>query len=133
MKADVVAGALSIHPGSVHFASVRSATKAPSSIHSNVARPRPTAWPSTVGSNSQVPMSRSSRESAIGSAASGCASADRVLGEDGVDLSDGLGHAFLLAHGKKLLHRLGAREAALDRHPRASVAELLDRHLHLAG
>src|ERR1043166_218812 len=49
-----------------------------------------------------------------------------VLGQDGVDLTDGLLQALRGAESEDLLHRLGAGEAALDRHPRPSAADLLD-------
>ena len=39
------------------------------------------------------------------------------LGEDRVDLAEGLRQAFLRAHGGELLHRLDGRKLALDRHP----------------
>src|SRR5918995_3358014 len=98
MTACVAPGAFSIHPGSVHSAVDRSTTKAPSSIHSKVARPRPTERPSTIGSNSHEPMRRPSGEAGIASTASRGALGDGVLGEDGVGLSDGLDQALLLAH-----------------------------------
>src|SRR5439155_2604344 len=51
---------------------------------------------------------------------------DGFFGEDGVDLTDGLALSLFRAHGQDLLHRLGAGEHVLDRHPRASLGELLD-------
>jgi len=41
---------------------------------------------------------------------------DGVLGEDRVDLADGLGQALLHAHGQDPLHCLDPREDAFDRH-----------------
>src|SRR5687768_16134249 len=101
MTAWIARGAFSVQPGLVHSASERWMRNAPPSSHSNVARPRPADCPSTSGSNSQVPARRPSGESAIASAA---ACGDGVLGEDRVDLADGLRHALLLAHGEELLH-----------------------------
>src|SRR5918992_1293326 len=133
MTARVDTGALSTHPGSLHSASERWRTKAPSSTHSTVARPRPADWPSTRGSNSQVPMRRPSGESAMTSAAPVRCCADGVLGEDRVNLADRLGQPLLHAHGQDLVHRFGAGVEALDRHAGAATAGLLDRHAHLAG
>src|SRR5687768_17968791 len=112
MTAWVDAGAFSIHDWSVHSASERSSTKVPSSIHSKVARPVPIERPSMKGSKSHVPMRRPSGESAIASA--GLRRGDGVLGEDRVDLADGLREALLHAHGEDLLHRLAAGEAVVD-------------------
>src|SRR5688500_11915519 len=131
MTARVDAGAFSIHDWSVHSASERSSTKVPSSIHSKVARPLPIERPSTTGSNSHVPMRRLSGDSAIVSA--GPRRGDGILGEDGVDLTDRLGDALLHAHGEDLLHRLAAWEGVVDRHARAPLADLLDRHPELVA
>ena len=51
---------------------------------------------------------------------------DRSFGEDGIDLADGLAQSLVRARGQDLLHGLGAGEDDLDRHPGASVADLLD-------
>src|SRR6266567_5782773 len=53
---------------------------------------------------------------------------DKVSCEDGVNLAEGVLQALLHAHCQDLLHRLGTREDAFDRHPGAPVADLLDRH-----
>src|SRR5438477_2716366 len=46
--------------------------------------------------------------------------ADGFVGEDGIDLPDGLGQSLIGTHGQGLLHGLGAGEHDLDRHARAS-------------
>src|SRR5438477_84768 len=51
--------------------------------------------------------------------------ANGILSKDGIDLADGLGEALLHAHGQDLLHGLGAREPALDRHPRPAGLDRL--------
>src|SRR5438132_2260724 len=52
---------------------------------------------------------------------------DRILGQDRVDLADGLLQA---PHGGELLHRLDGRKLALDRYPGLPAADLLDGHPH---
>src|SRR5919204_6693063 len=49
----------------------------------------------------------------------------RILGQDRVDLADGLLQA---PHRGEPLHRLDARELAHDRHPGPPAADLLDGH-----
>src|SRR5439155_9821231 len=58
---------------------------------------------------------------------------DGFFGEDGVDLADGLAQSLFRASGQDLFHGLGTREHNLDRHARASAADLLDPdtgHVH---
>src|SRR5919198_6068898 len=65
---------------------------------------------------------RSSRRSSPASTGLG-----RILGQDRVDLPDGLRQA-PHARGGELLHRLDGRKLALDRHPGLPAADLLDGH-----
>src|SRR6266851_4065750 len=65
---------------------------------------------------------RSSRQSSPASTGFG-----RILGQDRVDLLDGLLQA---PHSGELLHRLDGRKLALDRHPGLPAADLLDGHPH---
>src|SRR5919197_1868452 len=59
---------------------------------------------------------RSHRRARVGGSCVDC----RVLGQNRVDLADGLGQALL--HATRLLHSLVAREGALDRHARLPAA-----------
>src|SRR5438105_11949487 len=65
---------------------------------------------------------RSSRRSSPASTGLG-----RILGQDRVDLADGLLQA---PHGGELLHRLDGRKLALDRQPGPPAAAVLDGHPH---
>src|SRR5260221_10347908 len=64
---------------------------------------------------------------AIPSAKLAAVTASTGLGQDRVDLADGLLQA---PHGGELLHRLDGRKLALDRHPGLPAADLLDGHPH---
>src|ERR687891_829781 len=52
----------------------------------------------------------------------------RILGQDRVDLADGLRQALLHAHAGELLHGLDGGKLALDRHPGLPAVHLLDGH-----